>query len=136
MSNFRGYLLKVGAYTVPNSLIMLKGYKGKPNKTYENAERDNASTLHMDYVADIPKAEITLMPMDENTRAELFDNINANYVDADLRKAYVSAWIPEYGRYYDGYMYMSEPDFTILEIDGLNIQYDKTKLSFVSFAED
>lgn len=134
---FSGYLIKVGNYSIPLELMQAKSYKAKLNTVDEDAYNDNTGKLHRSVVQKIPIVSFDTMDLDEKTKNEFFDNCRANYTIAKERKAIMSVYCPELGKYVSQEMYMVDPEIPISEIDEdtNNVYYEPFTITFKGYGD-
>jgi hypothetical protein len=132
---FGGYLIKVGEYTIPTSIIKADTYKPYISVTDLDSYVDADGYLHRNALEHrAAKIELETVPMLTNTEfAAFMKNIQDNYINATERKAIVSAYIPEIDDYVTQEMYMPDITPNIYWIKGNVIQYDSIRLAFIGY---
>lgn len=132
---YAGYFLKVGDYTIPNSLIKQETLQITLNSQDLDSYRDANGNLHRQALAHkVPKAEFETKPLltDAQMRS-LMNGIQTNYTNATEKKANVTFYIPETGNYMTCEAYV--PDITVNPYtahDG-KVQYNPTRIAFIGY---
>lgn len=129
---FGNYLIKIGDYVLPLNKIEYGSYSAKVNVLDDDPYNDTDGILHRDVIIAIPIVQVTLQEMTSDEFDVIMGNISDNYVVSEERKALVSAWIPEWGRYESQYMYISDMDIKISHID-TKVHYESIELKFNSY---
>jgi hypothetical protein len=132
---WRGYLIRVGSFTLPLEKMEYESYNGKVNSLDEDPYNDTEGNLHRNVIAQIPTVSCTIQEMEQPEFDAIMNAMRANYVVPEERKALVSAWVPEYGDYVEQYMYLQDPDIKIKCIDEYPI-YKPVEFKFYSYGEN
>ena len=133
---FDGYLIKVGSYILPNKYIQEKTYSAKVNTIDEDSYNDNNGILHRNVIQKIPIVKANTVSLSQAEVDAIMSSFRSNYSVANERKASVSVWIPELGKYVTQDMYLSDIDFVIDVIkDGVPM-YEPFELRFNGYGED
>lgn len=131
---FDGYLVKVGSYNIPLSVIHADTYKCVRTIIDLDAYRDTNGVLHRNALDNIPyKIEFNLKPMYEKDLRPIMNSIRGNFTNALERKANVTFFDFETGEYVTQPMYMPDINYQIYGIWGNVIQYDATTLKFIGY---
>jgi len=82
-SNYKGYLVKVGNYTIPLELIKTQTYKSAMHGQDLDSYRDSNGTLHREALSNFaPKCEFETIPMMTDSQVNsLMKNIRDNYTN-------------------------------------------------------
>ena len=135
---YSGYLIKVGNYTFPLSLIRAETYSVFKSVTDLDSYVDGNGLLHrnaLDHIAN--KVEFETIPQLTNSQfADLMSNLQAQMVtDKDKleRKASVTCYIPELDDYVTQDMYMPDIKPTLYYADGTKILYNQIRLAFIGY---
>lgn len=132
---YKGYLIKVGSYTIPLSLIKAESYKvtnyGQDLDSYQSID----GLLHRNALElQAPKVEFETKSMLTNTyMTALLNGIQANYTIPLEKKASVEVYVPELDKYIINDMYMADFSPTIYHADSEIIQYLSTRIAFISY---
>ena len=132
---YQGYLIRVGSYTIPLSLIRAETYTVFMSITDLDSYVDANGLLHrnaLDHVAN--KVEFETVPLLDNTQfADLMNNLYANMTIQKERKASVTLYIPEKDAYVTQDMYMPDIKPTLYYADDTKIQYNQVRLAFIGY---
>lgn len=130
---YAGYLLKIGNFTIPTSIIKADSYYAYVNMQDYEPWTDAKGYLHRD-VVDLKalKVEFETKAMLTNTEfASLMSSIKAQFTKATARECNITAYIPELDDYVTqkGYMVDFKPQMYFA--DANKIQYDPVRLAFI-----
>lgn len=130
---YAGYLIKIGTYTIPLSLIKADSYYAYVNMQDYEPWTDATGHLHRDAVElKALKVEFDTKAMLDNTQfATLMNNIKAQYTNENGRECDITAYIPEKDDYVTQRGYMADFKPQIYYADGSKIQYDPCRLAFI-----
>ena len=132
---YQGYLIRVGSYTIPLSLIRAETYTVFMSITDLDSYVDANGLLHrnaLDHIAN--KVEFETVPLLDNTQfADLMNNLYANITIQKERKASVTLYIPEKDAYVTQDMYMPDIKPTLYYADDSKIQYNQVRLAFIGY---
>jgi len=132
---YAGYLIKVGSYTIPLSLIRAETYTVFKSVTDLDSYVDANGFLHrnaLDHIAN--KVEFETVPLLTNTQfTSLMTSIYAQMSSTLERKASVTLYIPETDTYVTQDMYMPDIKPTIYYADATKIQYNQVRLAFIGY---
>lgn len=132
---YSGYLIKVGTFTIPLSIIRAETYSAYESTTDLDSYVDGNGELHrnaLDHKA--YKAEFETVPMlTDKEFGSLMTSIRAQYTVSKEKKSLVTLYVPELDDYVSQYMY--EPDITptLYYADANKVQYEQIRLAFISY---
>ena len=132
---YKGYLIKIGNYTFPLSMIKAETYKATNYGQDLDSTRDIDGILHRTALSNTaPKVEFETRNMLDNTQmSSIFANIQANYTNAVEKKASVEVYVPELDKYVTSDMYMADFEPTMYYADATKIQYTSTSMAWISY---
>ena len=132
---YKGYLIKIGNYTFPLSMIKAETYKATNYGQDLDSTRDVDGILHRTALSNTaPKVEFETRNMLDNTQmSSIFANIQANYTNAVEKKASVEVYVPELDKYVTSDMYMADFEPTMYYADTTKIQYTSTRMAWISY---
>jgi len=132
---YAGYLIKVGSYTIPLSLIRAETYTVFKSVTDLDSYVDANGFLHrnaLDHIAN--KVEFETVPLLTNAQfSSLMTNLYAQMSSTLERKASVTCYIPETDTYVTQDMYMPDIKPTLYYADATKIQYNQVRLAFIGY---
>lgn len=132
---YNGYLIKVGNYEIPLSMMRAETYKVSKKVLDVDSYRDANGELHREAL-DHYSAVITfnVPPLKTNKEISAFlSNIQANYTIPKERKAVIEFYMPETDNYVTLNMYMPDPEFTIYMATKQFIKYNETPIEFIGY---
>ena len=130
---YAGYLLKIGNFTIPTSIIKADSYYAYVNMQDYEPWTDAKGYLHRD-VVDLKalKVEFETKAMLTNTEfASLMSSIKAQFTKATARECNITAYIPELDDYVTQKGYMADFKPQMYFADQNKIQYDPVRLAFI-----
>lgn len=130
---YAGYLLKIGNFTIPTSIIKADSYYAYVNMQDYEPWTDAKGYLHRD-VVDLKalKVEFETKAMLTNTEfASLMSNIKAQFTKATARECNITAYIPELDDYVTQKGYMADFKPQMYFADANKIQYDPVRFAFI-----
>lgn len=132
---YSGYLLKIGDFTFPMSLIKADSYSPYKSVTDLDSYVDGDGKLHRNALEHFAyKCEFETVPMMTNTTfGALMSNIYAQFINVTERKAICTLYIPELDDYVSCEMYMPDIKPQIYYADDTKIQYDAVRFAFISY---
>lgn len=132
---YKGYLIKIGNYIFPPSMIKAETYKATNYGQDLDSTRDVDGILHRTALSNTaPKVEFEMRNMLDNTQmSSIFKSIQANYTNAVEKRASVEVYVPELDRYVTSDMYMADFEPTMYYADATKIQYTSTRMSWISY---
>lgn len=130
---YSGYLIKIGEYTIPLSMIKADSYYPYVNMQDYEPWTDAKGYLHRDVVElKALKVEFeTVAMLDDTQFATLMSNIKAQFTNSDARECMVTAYIPEKDDYVTQRSYMADIKPQIYFADANKIQYDPIRFAFI-----
>lgn len=135
---YRGYLIKVGDYIIPHSLIQAESYSCTNNSQDIDSYRDANGYLHREALDNyVPKVEFNVRPMLTNTEfSGLMRNIRASYINPVERRVSAEVYVPELDDYVTQDMYLSDFTPEIYFADSRYIQYKAFRMAFIGYGRD
>lgn len=146
----KGYLVKVGDYTIPFRYIKAESYSCVWSVTDFDSYRDANGTLHRDSVAPnrVMKVEWETPDMSDTEFETLMANIRSQYlttaaVDSvplfngkKAKSCNVTAWMPEEAAYKSDVCYLtSDVNFSIRYADENGIRYNPVRFAFIGYSK-
>ena len=132
---YAGYLIKVGNYIIPLSLIRADSYSAFMSITDLDSFVDANGVLHrnaLEHTAN--KVEFETKALLTNTEfSSLMSNIRSQFTKASERKASVTCYIPELDAYQTQNMYMPDIKPSIYLASATEIQYNPVRLAFIGY---
>lgn len=132
---YAGYLIKVGTYTIPLSIIRAETYSPYKSVTDLDSYVDANGELHrnaLDHIA--YKIEFETIPLLTDVQfGDLMSNLYAQMSNQLERKASVTAYIPEINDYITQDMYMPDIKPILYYADGEKVQYNQIRLAFIGY---
>ena len=132
---YAGYLVKIGNYTIPLSMIKADSYYAYVNMQDYEPWTDAKGYLHRDAVAlKALKVEFDTKAMLNNTEfATLIGNIEAEFISGKeyARECDITAYIPEYDTYVTQRGYMADFKPQMYLASATEIKYDSCRLAFI-----
>jgi hypothetical protein len=132
---YNGYLIKVGDYTIPLSMMRAETYKVSKKILDIDSYRDANGELHREAL-DHFSAVVTfnIPPLKTNKEISAFlSNIQNNYTIPKERKASVEFYMPETDNYVTLDMYMPDIEFTMYMATKEFIKYNETPIEFIGY---
>jgi hypothetical protein len=132
---YKGYLIKIGNYIFPLSMIKAETYKATNYGQDLDSTRDVNGILHRTALENTaPKVEFETRNMLDNTQvSSIFANIQDNYTNAVEKKASVEVYVPELDKYVTSDMYMADFEPTMYFADEKEIKYLSTRMAWISY---
>lgn len=132
---YAGYLIKVGNYTIPLSMIRADSYSAFMSITDLDSFVDANGYLHrnaLEHVAN--KIEFETRAMLSHTEfASLMANIRSQFTVPRERKASVTCYVPEIDTYVTQDMYMPDIKPSMYLASATEIQYNPVRLAFIGY---
>ena len=130
---YSGWLLKIGDYTVPNSIMKAESYSPYVNMQDLDPWTDTNGFVHRNAV------KLKALKVEFETKAALTDkefeafitNIKNQFIKKDGRECYITAYIPELNKYVTQYGYMADFTPQMYQVIGNTIKYDSVRLAFI-----
>lgn len=132
---YNGFLLQIGDYVIPTSLIKADSYKPQISITDLDSYVDANGVLHrnaLEHIAAKIEWETPAM-MTDVSFGNLMRNIRSNFTVEGERKGVVTAYIPELDDYITQEMYMPDIVPNLYYADANKIQYDPIRLAFIGY---
>ncbi len=135
---YSGFLIKIGDYIIPAKYIKAESYSAYVNMQDVDDYTDANGYEHRNAVElKAEKIEFETPAMLTNTTfTDLISNIQANYVNANERGVYITAYIPEYDDYITQYGYLADFEPTIYGVFKGTIKYNSIRLAFIGGVAD
>jgi len=132
---YAGYLIKVGTYTIPLSIIRAETYSAYESTTDLDSGVDGNGELHRNALEHKGyKAEFETVPMLTNTEfGNFMSTIKAQYTNVPEKKAPITLYVPEYDDYVQVNAY--EPDIKpVMYYAGADkVVYEQIRLAFIGY---
>lgn len=130
---YSGFLIKVGEYTIPLSLIKAESYSAYVNMQDVDDYTDANGYLHREAVKlKAAKAEFETVPMMDNTTfSNLMANIRANFTIPKARQCMFTMYVPEYDDYVTQTGYLADFQPQMYLADDSIIKYNAIRLAFI-----
>ena len=126
------WLVKVGSYEIPLTLMRYGTYKSSPAQRQDlDSYVDADGYLHRTVLGHTrSKIEFQLSTMSEQDFRGFMDNITAQYTNGPERKVHLTYYEEEYGNYVEGDFYMpGTMDYTHLN----KALYDENRICFIEY---
>ena len=132
---YKGYLIKVGNYIIPLSMIKAESYKVTNYSQDLDSYNSIDGALHRTSLElQAPKVEFETKNMLNNTEmSALMLGIKANYTIPLEKRASVEVYVPELDKYITNDMYMADFTPTMYSADASVIKYLSTRIAFISY---
>lgn len=130
---YSGFLLKIGDYEFPESMIALDSYSAYVNMQDVDPWTDENGELHRNPI------ELKALKVEFETKnmltdkqfADIMQNLRSNFVSEKGRGCYITAYIPEYNDYVTQYGYMADFQPQIYSTGGGVIRYNPIRFAFI-----
>lgn len=132
----RGFLVKVGNYTIPFRYIKYETYQALWSVVDFDSYRDADGELHRDAVSDrrTLKVEWETPDMSDTEFEAFMSSIRAQFTSAKAKSCNVTAWVPEMGAYKSDKCYLtSDVNVTIRYADSKGLRYNPIRLAFIGY---
>lgn len=137
MSNFQGYLVKMGGEIFPHQYIAYDTYKTAPNRRLDLDSTRTADGLLKRYVLDHTAStlQFDIRPLEGYDQEIVCDFIFGHLSNEKEKKALVTYWSPDLHTYKSGEMYIPDIEWPIYRIDTrLNkIWYKSVTIKFIEY---
>lgn len=132
---YKGYLIKVGNYIIPHSMISAETYIVTKNGQDLDSYRDANGVLHRTALEHfVAKVEFETPPLKTNVDfEELMSNIRSQYIIPVEKRVSVEVFIPEDNDYMTQDMYMPDIKFEIYYADSKIIKYNPVRIAFIGY---
>ena len=132
-SNYSGWLLKVGEYTVPTDrFVAAESYKASAYMQDVDPFTDMDGYVHRNAVklkALKVEFETPAMLTDEDF-AEFMYHIDQNIIDKISNECYITAFIPRYNQYFTQRAYFADVDPTVYGNYNGKVRYNPIRIAF------
>lgn len=130
---YSGFLLKIGDWVFPESLMAANSYSPYVNMQDVDPWTDENGELHRNPIElKALKVEFETKNMLTSTQfAEIMRNIRANYVSEKGRSCFITAYIPEYDDYVTQYGYLADFQPQIYTTGGGVVRYNSIRFAFI-----
>ena len=132
---YSGYLIKIGNYTIPLSMIKADSYYAYYNMQDYDPWTDAKGYLHRDAVKlKALKVEFETVNQLNNTQfASLMNSISSQFISGKThaRECEITAYIPEIDSYVTQRGYMADFKPQMYLASATEIRYDSCRLSFI-----
>lgn len=135
---YNGYLLKLGNYIVPHSIIRADTYSAYINMQDLEPWTDADGYVHRNAIElKAQKVEFETVPMMTNkTFKDFMSNIRANFISDIDKSLSITAYIPELDEYVTQKGYMVDITPKIYGIFDDVIKYDSIRFAFIGGVAD
>ena len=135
---YNGYLLKLGNYIVPHSIIRADTYSAYINMQDLEPWTDADGYVHRNAIElKVQKVEFETVPMMTNkTFKDFMSNIRANFISDIDKSLSITAYIPELDEYVTQKGYMVDITPKIYGIFDDVIKYDSIRFAFIGGVAD
>ena len=134
---YQGWLIKVGNYTIPLSIIKADSYIPFLSTTDLDSYVDENNVLHRNVIGQSPKCEFETVPMLDNVQfAEFMANLQSQYINAAEKKCVVTAYQPEIDDYYTQNCYIPDIKPQMYLASEMEIKYDAIRIAFIGYGEE
>lgn len=132
---YNGYLVRVGAYTIPLGMIKANSYKITKNSQDLDSYRDANGVLHRNALDRKPdKIEFEIPAgWDDEKKCIFMEHIRNQYVDVKERKVIASYYDVETGEYEESEMYIPDITWTIKSVINGKIMYDSARFALIGY---
>ena len=132
---YAGYLIKVGTFEIPLSLIRAETYTVFKSVTDLDSYVDASGYLHRNALEHIAnKVEFETIPLlTDKQFGSLMSSLYGQMTNTRERKASVTCYIPETDSYVTQDMYMPDIKPTLYYADAEKIQYNQIRLAFIGY---
>lgn len=133
---FNGYLVRTSNASgdLFNKYMLHSSYKVAKKVIDVDSYRDADGTLHRNAVDHLSyTVEFDLRPMTNNEMENLMSAVTSSFYIPKERKLTVEFYLPENNGYVTAECYMPDINYTIKDIVGNTIRYDKTTLKFIGY---
>ena len=130
---YSGFLLKIGEWVFPESLMAANSYSPYVNMQDVDPWTDENGELHRNPI-DLKALKVEFETKNKLTStqyAEIMQNIRANYVSEKGRSCFITAYIPEYDDYVTQYGYLADFQPQIYTTGGGIVKYNSIRFAFI-----
>lgn len=132
---YKGYLMKIGNYIVPQKFMKAETFATTRNVQDLDSYRDNDGYLHRNALPHVPLS-VTFETPDLKTDTEieeLMSNIRINYLSAIERSFNADVYVQETNEYVQQKMYMAGNPFNLYSTSENKVRTKSIKLEFVGY---
>lgn len=138
-SNYSGWLVKIGNYTIPTKrFVRADSYKASAYMQDVDPWTDANGYVHRNAVK-LKSLKIefeTPAMLTDEELAEFLHNIDQNIIDKDGNECYITAFVPRYNQYFTQRGYLADIDPQIYgNYDG-KLHYNPIRFAFVGGVYD
>lgn len=132
---YKGYLIKVGSYTIPQNKIRAESYSAVLHVQDLDSFRDANGVLNRTALEHtVPEVNFELRSLLTNTEvADIFSKIKSNYTIPAERRVSATVYVPELDDYVTQDMYMPDTNFPIYGTYENKITYNAIPVSFIGY---
>lgn len=131
--SFNGrYLIKVGDYEIPLSIMKYGSYKSAPAQRQDNGAYVDADGYLQRAVMphNRSKIEFELINLSVADMEGFWSNITRNYINGPEKKVHLTYYEEEYGNYVEGDFYLpATQEYTMLNKE----LYDNVRVAFIEY---
>lgn len=133
---YQGWLIKVGTYTIPLSIIKADTYNTFLSYGDSDSYTDENYVLHRNATGIAPKIEFETIPLLTNDQfASLMSNLRSQYIIGKEKKCSVTAYQPETDSYFTQDCYIPDIKPQIYLASETEIWYDPIRFAFIGYGE-
>ena len=133
---YQGWLIRVGNYTIPLSVIKADSYSVFLSTGDADSYSDENYVLHRNATGIAPKIEFETIPLLTNAQfADLMSNIRSQYINANEKKCSVTAYQPETDDYFTQDCYIPDIKPQMYLASDTEIWYDPIRFAFIGYGE-
>ena len=133
---YQGWLIRVGNYTIPLSVIKADSYSAFLSTGDADSYSDENYVLHRNATGIAPKIEFETIPLLTNAQfADLMSNIRSQYIKANEKKCSVTAYQPETDDYFTQDCYIPDIKPQMYLASDTEIWYDPIRFAFIGYGE-
>lgn len=132
---YQGYLIKVGDYTIPLSMMAANTYKTLRSGQDLDSTRNEDGELNrnaLDHFLNKVEFE-TPAYKDDKQMSAFLDNIRRNFIDVTEQSVMVECYVPLLNEYVTQKMYVPDITFTIARATDTFIKYERARVAFIAY---
>lgn len=132
---YQGYLIKIGDYNIPLSMIAANTYQALRSGQDLDSTRNENGILDRNALAHfINKVEFEVPSMKTNIEiSDLLANIRRNFIDDVEQNVNATFYVPMLDDYITKEMYLPDVTFKMDIATKEYIKYDKIRLAFIEY---
>lgn len=132
---YKGFLIKVGDYIIPHSIIRAGTYQayrnGQDLNDFINADGELDRTALEHFVI---KIEFETLPLLTNEQfGDFMSSISSNYIDVTEKKVILTAFIPELNDYMIQEAYVADIKPSVYYAGKDKVQYNQIRIAFIGY---